>query len=93
MLEFAIDSCAFFSIGRAGNAQCLPSRFVTEFGADWIIVIYDGAPDLETVIAHEVAHAFLKHSVVDPLMSQEETERQAREQTRDWGFTGKGADY
>jgi hypothetical protein len=31
-LEFAIAKCAFFSCGGGLNGQCLPSRFITEFG-------------------------------------------------------------
>lgn len=64
VLEFAIDKCAFFSLGGAGNGQCLPSRFIE--GAEWLLLIYDDAPDIETVIAHEVAHAYLGHSITDP---------------------------
>jgi len=75
--------------GGATNGQCLPSRFVAD--ADWLIVLDDRSPDLETVIAHEVAHAYLGHSIADPL-SDDETERQASEQTRSWGFTGLGSD-
>lgn len=35
-------------------------------GAEWLLLIYDDAPDIETVIAHEVAHAYLGHSITDP---------------------------
>ena len=79
----------FVSAGGALNGQCLPTRFLSH--VEWFILIYDDAPDLETIIAHEVAHAYLGHSLDDPL-SDEETEMQARELTREWGFTGKGAD-
>jgi hypothetical protein len=92
-LEFAIHKCVFLSSGGKEiglNGQCLPTRFIGE--ADWLILIYDDAPDIETVIAHELAHAYLGHSLGEP-MSDEETEAQAREQTRAWGFTGKGADF
>jgi predicted Zn-dependent protease len=80
----------FFSIGAGSNGQCLPSRFAD--GAEWLILIDNDAPDIETVIAHEVAHAYLGHSLAD-LLSEEETEKQAREQVRAWGFSGKGADF
>lgn len=88
--RFAIDKLVFVSCGGGLNGQCLPSRFIAE--ADWLVLIYDRAQDLETVIAHEVAHAYLGHSIGD-YMSDEETERQAREQVRAWGFSGKGADF
>jgi hypothetical protein len=88
-LEFVVDKCAFFSIGGGSNGQCLPSRFTGE--AEWLILIDNDAPDLETVIAHEVAHAYLGHGLEDA--TKEETEKQAREQVRAWGFTGKGADF
>jgi hypothetical protein len=88
VLDVAIDKCAFFSLGGAGNGQCLPSRFIE--GAEWLLLIYDDAPDIETVIAHEVAHAYLGHSITDPLMPHEETERQARDLVRSWVSPAKG---
>jgi hypothetical protein len=88
-LDLAIEKCVFFSCGGGVNAQCLPTRLIGE--ADWLVLIYDLAPDIETVIAHEVAYAYLGHSIGDP-MSDEETETRARELTRTWGFSGKGAD-
>jgi hypothetical protein len=89
-LEFAVDKCVFVSLGGGVNGQCLPSRFVAD--ADWLVLLYDRAPDIETVIAHEVAHAYLGHSIGDPL-GDEETETQARDLVRAWGFSGKGADF
>jgi len=89
-LEFAVEKCVFFSCGGGLNGQCLPARFVAE--AEWAILIYDRAPDIETVIVHEVAHAYLSHSLGVPTLGDDETERQARELTRAWGFSGKGAD-
>lgn len=59
-------------------------------GAEWLLLIYDDAPDIETVIAHEVAHAYLGHSITDPLMPHEETERQARDLVRSWVSPAKG---
>lgn len=51
-------------------------------------MIYDRSPQLETVIAHEIAHAYLGHSVTSALSGEEAWEREAREQTRAWGFRG-----
>jgi hypothetical protein len=48
-LEFAETRCVFVSLGGGLNGQCLPSRFIAE--ADWLVLIYDNAPDIETVIA------------------------------------------
>ena len=47
-------------------------------------------PDLETVIAHEVAHAWLGYDDDDLAYSWEEAE--VRAQVREWGFKGVGAD-
>lgn len=82
--QFVVDSCVFFSVGEAVYGQCLPARFVE--GKDWIIVVDEGFPgDVEALVAHEVAHAYLGHSIGEPL-GDEETERRAREQAVAWGF-------
>src|SRR5215210_4462326 len=72
VLEFAISECVFVSVGEGLAGQCLPARFVAD--AKWLINLYESATGLETIVAHELAHAYLGHSIGDRL-SDEETER------------------
>ena len=48
------------------------------------------AEDIESIVAHEIAHAWFKHERPGPLPP--DCEIQAANQTRDWGFRGLGAD-
>jgi hypothetical protein len=40
-------------------------------GVSWVTGVNGDAPDIETVVAHEVAHAFLGHDIGDPEPSHE----------------------
>jgi hypothetical protein len=84
-LDLAVDKCLFLSVGSAVSGQTQP-KWVYE-PREWLILLYDQAPNLETLIAHEIAHAYRGHSVSARHLSEEEMERQARELTRSWGFT------
>jgi hypothetical protein len=64
VMRFAVDRCAFFFLGNAVQGQTMPRRFVDV--REWLIVLYDLAPHLEAVIAHEVAHAYLGHGTGRP---------------------------
>lgn len=61
--------------------------------ADYMLVICDASPDLDAVIAHEVAHAVLRHTDKGNPMSSEQAEREARALAGSWGFTGFGVDW
>jgi hypothetical protein len=88
VLDFAITKCIFVSAGSAQkNGQCLPKWCLH---GDWLILLNDQSPDLETVIAHEVAHAWLGHGEEGDFRSDTESmENQAREKACEWGFTGR----
>lgn len=81
--EWVVDKCVFFSVGRMIHGQCLPARFIA--GAEWIITLDEEFPDAESLVGHEIAHAWLRHSIGD-LTSDDVVEEQARKQARGWGF-------
>lgn len=58
----------------------------------WIIVLTEELPtnDAHGIIAHEIAHAWLRHDRFAD--HPEDCETKAANLTREWGFTGKGAD-
>jgi hypothetical protein len=83
-LELAAWRCFFQSVGNYPQGQCRPMRDLE--GREWVIAIYAQAADLDAVIAEEIAHAYLKHGLVQPVPPSEEREREARELVRKWGF-------
>ena len=81
--QFALDHCIFVSVGSSSPAQVLPPT------DRWTVLLEEGQPSVtESVVAHEVAHAWLGHEG----QNTDEQERDARSLARSWGFTGLGAD-
>ena len=62
--------------------------------ARWIILLQGSPPQDESVIAHEIAHAYLGHDRLGISVGLEPVaiETQACELTRSWGFEGLGTD-
>ena len=96
--EFALDRCNFVSIGEEGTGYgiVLPGRIGVHPGERrskniWIIVLAENLPDEDShsIIAHEIAHAWLGHDRVGEI--PEDCETQASDLVRQWGFTGRGA--
>ncbi len=95
---FALDRCYFASVGRTCYGMTLPGR-VGRHGIEkrthnmWFILLDERLPaeDAHGLVAHEIAHALLKH---DRLSSEcpDDCETQAAKLTRQWDFSGKGAD-
>src|SRR5579872_904773 len=86
----AVAECVFIAIGDDFGGVCLPTHVLGD--AQWLIVVDAGGPDdLETIIAHEVAHALLGHNIGDHQQSHEAIEAEARALVRTWGFEGLGA--
>ena len=68
--EFALERCSFLSVGGKTWAQTMP---VWALGRDlesipenlWVITLSEqlqlSAEDIHSVVAHEIAHAWLKH--------------------------------
>jgi len=77
--------------------MCLPARIaVNSFEKRtknmWIILINENLPDQEmlTAIAHEIAHAWLRHDRYADF--PDDGEGQAALKAYEWGFRGNGAD-
>ncbi len=94
---FAIDRCAFVSVGRVAAGWTLPGRIGVHPSQRrsrnmWIIVLLESLPpeDANGAIAHEIAHAWLGHDMIVGL--PEDGETQAASMVAEWGFTGIGSD-
>jgi hypothetical protein len=60
----------------------------------WIVLLNEsivGSEDAESIVAHEIAHAWLRHDRLGLDVSSD-SEREAEELTGEWGFSGLGAD-
>jgi hypothetical protein len=86
--RFAGETCAFVAVGDDIQAQTLQPNI-----HKWLIIVRE-SENRESVIAHEIAHAFLGHTRGAEFPPDEESriESEARTLVRAWGFTGKGAD-
>lgn len=95
---FALERCVFLSVGWAASGLTFPGGI----GVDpetrrsrnvWLIVLEEQAPRdaLASVVAHEVAHAWLRHDRLSDELP-EDHEVKAAELARRWGFTGRPAD-
>ena len=94
---FALRQMVFASVGAGVMGMTLPGRIGLAGGSRafknrWIVILDDAMPDNEfpTTIAHEIAHAWLKHDRLGEMPPN--CEREAAEQARSWGFKGLGAD-
>lgn len=105
--EYALDRCLFISVGVGGEAapgMCLPGSYLPQEGGRrlrnlWLIVLSEDVPpeDAHGIVAHEIAHAWLRHH---PSIRLEDTIEVAIKQeidavklTRQWGFMGIGTDF
>lgn len=100
-LLLATERCVFVSVGRTAEGLTLPP-YVLQHGEDgdnlhWLILLDDGmmndkaADDVESVIAHELAHAVLGHDrMADD--GDRSIELAAVRLAREWGFEGSGTD-
>lgn len=95
--DFACDRCMFLSVGRSVLGMVVPARIATHAVERrtrnmWLILLEEDLTeeDAHSIIAHEIAHAWLRHDRLDgdPDPSVEEAVRQVKQ----WGFTGLGAD-
>lgn len=94
----AIDHFVFASVGRSNQGLILPANILNGGEAEsWLILLDDAmitsrqAEDVRSVIAHEIAHAYLRH---DPLANAGDVsiELGASRLAREWGFQGSGTD-
>lgn len=95
VMEFACSRCRFITVSFGAT-------YPGEIGLDWVkrrsrnmwvIVLGEKLPtkDAESIVAHEIAHAWLHHSILDYRGSGFEVEKEAAKLTQEWGFSGKGA--
>ncbi len=89
--EYALRRCTIFSIGEGAGGIVWPSRIVDRRKRRWVIVIDANTDDLESVIAHEIAHAWLGHDRLNPNIGRQ-VEVDAANLVRAWDFGGRGAD-
>jgi hypothetical protein len=90
---FVYGECKILDAGNAVAGHVMPTSWVE--GSSWLIIL-DGNltvtledEDAQSIVAHEISHAWLKHSIFAVDLS---CEKEAAEQTAAWGFSGKGAD-
>lgn len=91
---FATERCAFLGLPEGCDGAVWPARIATDFdGSDedaWIVLLDAPLPDdvAEAAVAHELAHAFLRHDGLDHQADPVEVEREAAELASEWGFEG-----
>jgi hypothetical protein len=94
--DFALDRCIFASVGSERAAQVLPPS------DRWLVLFTDEPSVAESVIAHEIAYAWLGHLGPGSGINDDAQERHmralvaddrhVRALVRSWGFSGFGAD-
>ncbi len=84
--DFALERCCIFTLNRNTRAACWPGSRRKR----WIIVANEGMRgDVESTIAHEIAHARLGHVAPYELTNEAElprNEREADDLIVRWGF-------
>jgi len=86
--DFALEECAFLSVGVDILGTVVPPRLTAKV---WFVLLADGlsAEDGPGIVAHEIAHAWLGHDFMAPPAN---CEPEAANLVASWGFTGDGAD-
>jgi len=90
--EWAIRECVFGSIGGDAPSVCQPITAEIRDGRCLVMVDAAAPSDLDTLVAPEVAHAFLGPGARNLEQDRDECERKARELARQWGLSGSGVD-
>ena len=96
--EFVFDRCRFVSVGKAALGTVLPGYVGThplEKRNDnmWLVVLGEEfkEKDAHSIVAHEIAHAWLGHDRLAKDVTVE-VEVEACRLVQEWGFTGLGTD-
>ncbi len=96
VISFVSERCRFLPVGRAERGYVLPGRVAAHWLSGkvddmWLVVLEDSS-ELEdcSIIAHEIAHAWLRHDRLSDIGLECET--QAANLVREWGFAGIGAE-
>jgi hypothetical protein len=90
--RFALNRCVYFSAGRVNHGMVLPPRTLGR--GRWVLVLTETTPErsAQSMIAHEIAHAWLKHDRYAANVDAAEIESGAAQLAREWGFSGRAAD-
>jgi len=96
VVAFVLGRCTFLSTGRVTSGMVLPGRLglhPTEKRSRnfWLILLDENIATDDSVIAHEIAHAWLRHDKLSA-DDQETWEKDAAILTKSWGFEGRGSD-
>lgn len=96
VVQFALDRCSFTSVGKVTAGMVLPGKVGIHPSEKrsrncWLIILDERSTDDESVIAHEIAHAWLGHDRTSA-DDQETWEIDAANLTKEWGFEGRGSD-
>ena len=88
--EFVYCECCFSCVAPRGGQTC----YLQKARQPWLILLGQELQD-ESVLAHQIAHAWLGHRY-DPglaeLRATQQEEDAACDLTREWGFGGCGAE-
>lgn len=89
--EFVLEHCFILSTGEYTYGTVWPGKIFKNIS--WVIVLNEKMPkskgDRESIIAHEIAHAYLGHDQLNPDI-EPECEIEACNLTKQWGFNGLG---
>lgn len=97
VIDFIFRKCAFLSVGRSCLGMVVPQMLAQTNPEDvkgrWLILLEERTPkrQIKSVIAHEIAHAWLEHNHLS-LACPKECEIQVALLAKQWGFKGWGAD-
>jgi hypothetical protein len=96
--EFAVENCGYMSVGKSALAMVMPVEAFHSLTDDsngnmWLIFLDERCKkkDAHSMVAHEIAHAWLGHKRGDPNCPKT-AEIDAANLTKEWGFKGVGAD-
>lgn len=84
--HFALERIIILTIGRTAQGICWPASILDRRRRKWLIVMdenFDG--DLESAIAHEIAHAWLGHNHL--MIVGNTCEADADGLAVEWGFS------
>lgn len=91
---YALARCIYISVGVGESAFVMPGRVLPrQARRKWLVVLSDRMPakSSQSIVAHEIAHAWLKHDLFVEAGRGNACEREAAAQARRWGFRGQGA--
>lgn len=91
--DYVLNECFIFSAGKGDFGVTWPASMILNSYdrlRSWIIILSEDMPedDKDSIIAHEIAHAYLKHDRLSDVPV--EVEKDACLLVKGWGFDGLG---